>query len=468
MIAAQSVLNVINEKGWNLYRALPQSDLPSIVSKGPVSSIEINLAYVMLPVASRDENVHEVGQHMINAAETKQLPTYNDTSHGRMQIEYLLITDNGLNIKTADSNDVHFFNFREMVNAVKRCFSNYNVYFFPSIDELSCYFRKHDIDVSPPEEPDKLRWTYVGTESPDSAIIYPLSRPSLLFRGQHRRYRPCYPSVIRNIETRSGVLRDLSPAEQSTLILNLIRTAWFNDNLQKTAAIRWMFTQGLSVDENAIAQHYGLPTGYIDLSQSFDVASFFACCEYNAACSTWKPRNEGYGVIYAVDMSRTPVTGPTKPIALQPFPRPSEQWGWVHEVLMGEDFDALPHVRKFIFKHDSCASTRILERFDSGAKLFPPDPLSDVADTIIQSREIPKEIGRSVVEDLIEDGFGLPGERWQDVLTMVSGHKGVEFLSSSVQLIMRSRMISDMDAIWERRKDAFFRGIGVRLVRSTC
>ena len=464
-MARNSVLRVLNEKGWNLYRSSPRSHLPSIVSNGKALFLEPNVPYVLLPVVDRDDDVEEVKEHMANAAQTKQLPTYKDATCNRKQVEWIMIDDSGLTIKVTGLGDVYFFGLNQMEEAAKRNFSNYNVHFFSSIDELNSYFRKHGIDVCPSVEIGELRWTLVEAGSPESVMIYPVSRPDLLFRGQYKRYRPCYPSVARNMETRSNALMHLSPIEQSRLILNLIRTAWFNKNLRKTSAMRWMSTQGLSFDENAVAQHYGLPTGYIDLSQSFAVASFFACCEYDAACGTWKPVTDGYGIIYAVDITRTPICGPAKPIGLQPFPRPSQQWGWVYEISMAQDFDALPHVRKFVFAHDACASSRILERFEGGARLFPRDPLSELAELIIRSRQIPKSIARCVVEDLIKDSFGLPGTKWEDVLVMLSRNKDVEFMSCDR---MFTRLKSEMDAIWERRKSEMLRSgsVGVRLVRT--
>lgn len=61
------------------------------------------------------------------------------------------------------------------------------------------------------------------------------------------------------------------------------------------------------------------------------------------------------------------------------FARPSEQWGWVHEMILGEDFDKLPWVIKAVFRHYLGASCELFERFNKGNALFPPDPLGDLA-----------------------------------------------------------------------------------------
>ena len=468
------ILSVIEAKGWHLYLALPESDLSKIVSQGKAKSIERNVPYLMLPVVGRDNDVNEVQAQMASANRTNQLPTYNDKTNSPGQIEFITITEQGLNVKTKGLDDIYSFDVDRMEDAVKRHFSNYNVHYFSSIDELGEYFKRRGIgEQIPATLPKQLRWELVHpdrAEPPSGALfmIYPSDPSHFLFRGQIKRYKPCHPTSVRNVKTPANTFRHLSRAEQASVVLNLIRTEWFNENLRQTAAMQWMSDERIVFDKTAVAQHYGLPTGYIDLSQSFEVSSFFACCKYDSTRRKWQPVQEGEGVVYMVDRTQTPVGEFVKPICLQPFPRPSEQWGWVHEILLGQDFDTFPHVRKFIFKHDAAASQRILERFDQGAALFPPDPLSKVADRIKQSHEIPMVVSMGVVKDLINDPFGLPGEQAQGVLAMVEQETGVTFLESCDVLVMDNRVIGDMNANWTQRKIPLSdgEGIGVRLVRT--
>lgn len=71
-----NLLSVIEARGWHLYRALPTSDLSDLVAKGKVESIERSVPHVLLPAASRHNDVHEVAAHVDNAKRTNQLPTY--------------------------------------------------------------------------------------------------------------------------------------------------------------------------------------------------------------------------------------------------------------------------------------------------------------------------------------------------------------------------------------------------------
>ena len=77
-------------------------------------------------------------------------------------------------------------------------------------------------------------------------------------------------------------------------------------------------------------------------------------------------------------------------------------------------------------------------------------------------------VSMGVVNDLINDPFGLPGEQAQGVLAMVEQETGVTFLESCDVLVMDSRVIGDMNANWTQRKIPLSdgEGIGVRLVRT--
>ena len=249
--------------------------------------------------------------------------------------------------------------------------------------------------------PSQLRWTYVHRdEDPTWTAIHPENPGDVLFRGQRKRYIPCVSTATRGIGIEARLLHELSEPNQARLIVNLIKTEWFIELLRETAAVIWLKERRIFVDEMAVAQHYGLPTGYIDLTQSFEVAAFFACCRYDFTDKSWTPVADGEGVIYAVHWRTVPPGHFIRPINLQSFPRPSEQWGWTCELRLGDDFDKLPFVQKFIFKHDLEASRRIFARFSGGKDLFPSDPLSELGG---QNHQLTCLAGRCRRED--RDGF---------------------------------------------------------------
>lgn len=460
-----TMLNTVEAKGWHLYRALPTSDLADLVAQGKVGSIERRVPYVLLPAASRHNDVQEIAVHVDNARKTSQMPTYRRDKHPGSMVESLMLDEDGLYVRTRDSGSVLFISATEMEDAVKSNLSTYNVHFFSGISELREFFVRQGLqEQTPTALPRQLRWVYVDSNPPSKEVKLMPSNPSpILFRGQTMRYKPCYPACARKVTVATNALTELPDAQRASVILNLVKTEWFNENLRRTGAMQWMFENQISFDETAVAQHYGLPTGYIDVSQSFDVASFFACCKYDPVALEWQPVAEGMGVVYVVDARHPACMKNVRPICLQAFPRPSEQWAWVCEMSLGQDFEMFPYVRKFLFRHDGAASQRVLDRFDQGAGLFPPDPLSEVATEIAGSDCLPKSVAERVVEDLVKDGFGLPGADIGQVLARIEEAVGIEFSASKVVSIIDDKL-RDIDNVW---KDRFPRHeIGIRLVRT--
>jgi hypothetical protein len=131
---------------------------------------------------------------------------------------------------------------------------------------------------------------------------------------------------------------------------------------------------------------------------------------------------------------------------------------------LGDDFDKLPFVRKLVFKHDAAASRRILSRFSQGKDLFPRDPLSDLADIINASPLLPVDVAERIAADIIDDPQGKPGCRIRDILSLVEQFAGVK-LSAAIAIPELTHIQSQLDDSFARKRDSFFAGIGIRLVR---
>lgn len=466
---SESNLSTLEAKGWNLYRALPNSDLAKIISLGKVGSIERDKPHLILPAANFDNDVDDVSVHLDNAHETKQLPKFDDNENSKGEIECIILTKQGLNIKLKRASSLNFFDTEKMIDAIRYYLSNYNVHYFSSIENLRKFVEsQHTGECNPNTQPGDVRWKIVHPEPQSTSFfkIYPSNPTRFLFRGQNKRYRPCNPAIVRNIKSNVNSFKSLTSTDQASVILNLIRIEWFNHILRETAAMKWLSRQKVMFNETAIAQHYGIPTGYIDLSESFDIASFFACCKFDFTGQVWQPVEEGEGVIYVVERMRSPVGEPLNPICLQSFLRPSEQWAWVHEIRLGQDFDHFPYVQKCVFKHNAEASQEIINRFDSGKNLFPPDPLSKVADNIMKRVELPATFANAVVQNLINDPSGVLGSKIQSIVSMVEEEMGVKFIQSCKLTVMDSKTENDMNAIWEERKTSFTKGVGFDLVNT--
>ncbi len=154
-----------------------------------------------------------------------------------------------------------------------------------------------------------------------------------------------------------------------------------------------------------IAQHYGLDTPFLDLTDDIKVALFFASCKHMGN-NTYRPIEETdlyelgkYGVLYigTGHPKYTPIIG------YQPFCRCHRQRGFYLDTNMGSpcwnhpiDWD------KFYFNRTPELSHRLYEYFDGGKYLFPDDGLSVFEDEIEQIRHT-----KIFPNDAFDSGFDI-------------------------------------------------------------
>ena len=222
---------------------------------------------------------------------------------------------------------------------------------------------------------------------------------STIFRGQNKRYSPCVPSIWRGTQF-THLMNELSIKEQANAVFLHAKSLWFNRDIELHPAIKWARNNKFYVDKLSLAQHYELPTDYIDFSHNFSVAAFFATNRKNG--DSWEPMEQGKGVLYILNFKALPkwmLMDTVKPISLQPLPRPEEQSGWVVAVPLGHDLESHPGVYYAEFEHSEEVSRYFHEMFDGGKKLFPKDSLADISDSI-QHWEQP--IDESIVDRIIK------------------------------------------------------------------
>jgi FRG domain len=452
------IVEIFKSKGWGLYKVASENNnnLPKIVANGRVNTLEIGSYYHILPLVSIDYNFDEILDNLEIIAERNQQPRYRkgENTSEIFQLDGFEIFENFINLHPSQNLNLPVeVKFENLVETLNYAISTNNVYYFPSIDELI-----RVIGTPSQEKPilqGQVRWEYISKENSDQFELFPSEPNFKLFRGQTRRYQPCFPSVSRHISDNSLTLNQTKNDELLILIINLIKAQWFCETLELTPQFKWATEKKMYVNRMALAQHYELPTGYLDLSQSIDVSSFFACCKFENG--SWSAMTSGEGIIYMVDLREMHNwTERIKPIGLQIFPRPSEQWGWTFETYLGEDFDSLPYVRKYIFQHNEASSERILKLFDYGKNIFPNDPLFDLAQKIKESQKIPYSTTIKIIEDLIKDEKGLMGHSVEDIQEKLSKHVQIE--KEEIE-ILNDVIKQQFDSNWSLRKDNFFKNI---------
>ena len=297
----------------------------------------------------------------------------------------------------------------------------------------------------------KRTWTFMHREE-GGVTLLPTYGTRYLYRGQTKRYSPCLPAIARHVKKFGRTLGELSRDEALGLLANLIRADCYCSELRGHPVFEWAKSQSVHIPQTEFAQHYGVPTGLIDVTESLEVALFFATHEFRDGIP--HPCTEGTGILYRFDWASAPpqVTTRFKPIAIQPFPRPFRQWAWSCELMLGESFEASPGLIAVEFAHDESFANEIRALAEAGGELFPPDLMADVAAVIRRSTVFPRAIATRVLTDITSDPGGLR-ETVEDLCRALE-HTGF-CLSDSAPRILDEAQMAQLHTTWLAEKPSW-------------
>ena len=211
------------------------------------------------------------------------------------------------------------------------------------------------------------------------------------FRGENNIYPSSLPSFFRN--------RPEGPEERFIYDLTEdLRIADFDILIHRLTRVKAWEESGFTVLTEVLAQHYGLKTRWLDITNDFPTALFFASCYFkNGKWHYFKQDeikiNNRYSVIYQMPWWRAEEdltistlepsikTYPILPIGYQPFLRCSNQYGY--GIRMDEPV-ALTSIgfEKLCFKKSEKISRWIYEYMDGGRKIYPADSLTPFESTL--------------------------------------------------------------------------------------
>ena len=195
-----------------------------------------------------------------------------------------------------------------------------------------------------------------------------------LYRGQNEEVVPCIPTIYRG-----------NPND-AQVFLQRMRLVQFHRLLKSHPVVTRFFERHhFLVNEEGLAQHYGLKTEVLDLTSSLDVALFFATCKYDMDTDTYDyyhEEGEHEGVLYVFDPVRDNEPSPSlhlekymhgniTPIGLQAFPRPGAQYGYALRIRKGESTKSWMY--KFTFTSED--SKHYYDLFQKGESLWIKDKL---------------------------------------------------------------------------------------------
>lgn len=223
-----------------------------------------------------------------------------------------------------------------------------------------------------------------------------------LYRGESRMWPASLPTMYRTMDS----IENKEERDRYELCCH-IRIAAFADFLLEFDSMqRWLAAYDLDLMPEPLAQHYGLDTPMLDLTDDFDIALFFATCCYDASKHQWRPLNENdfsrdplsmYGGIFHIprwnaeyvstfsrywdpDFDRS--TSTFDHIGFQVFQRCHMQHGYGlrldHHVPLQDN----QYFEKLRFKHSAQLSNEVFELIDYGNKVFTDEGLLGLSDVI--------------------------------------------------------------------------------------
>lgn len=234
-------------------------------------------------------------------------------------------------------------------------------------------------------------------------IILSQSMCSDFYRGENQIYRSSIPSLLRKLQS----MGSLKEKELYRLVSDM-RIAEFSMLLCKFEHVnKWNYCDVLY---DVLAQHYGLETGWLDITNDFTTALFFATCYYED--SRWKPLTKEqtektektkYGIIYhipscmAAEKMQASIwdeyctNGPNGarpmvhnhntilPIGFQPFMRCHMQHGY--GIYMRKPFPLQNDIQfeKLRFRHNEKLSKDVFELMEGGKLIYPQEGLKDIS-----------------------------------------------------------------------------------------
>ena len=198
---------------------------------------------------------------------------------------------------------------------------------------------------------------------------------SFVFRGQTEFFKKCLPTLYREKKS------------EEQLLIERLRCCEFEEYLKQLPQVEDFEKRNFSIDYIGLAQHYGLQTEVIDLTNSLDVALFFATCNMSEDGKTYYPQKEDkeyVGYIYAVSTHElgegnieleTLFDGKLYAIGMQPFYRPGNQRGFGLHLEKDEPLTGL----LYSFSYTKEDSERIYKSFQDGNELWHEDGISETA-----------------------------------------------------------------------------------------
>lgn len=230
------------------------------------------------------------------------------------------------------------------------------------LSALQCEGKFHKI------RDDKTGYCYLMPASPSGNRLY---------RGQSKYRNPCLSSIS----------RETSPTKQ---LRKRLKYCEFTFLLESHPIVKDFLHAGFMVSVEGLAQHYGLKTDVLDVTNNKFTAAFFACTKFSNGSYTLLDSSykDKIGIIYMLNVNPEDFKDDISVIGAQPFERPTRQNAFGITLGEGQNFNNREGLKVIPFRHDKKAESILFDMFYKSKRLFTDDMLVGVVDAINNSNEI--------------------------------------------------------------------------------
>lgn len=213
-------------------------------------------------------------------------------------------------------------------------------------------------------------------ENPNMMVLFPTGPSAFsLYRGESRDYKECKPSILRT-------------ADEDTLLLSRLQTEELECILRNHPIIGELINRPIMIEKfgiqfwlkvqfEGLAQHYGIATPFLDMTNNKWVAAFFAITNYkDGKYNLVKPsKDQAWGCFYRWEQPNYREKGldVPQPLGMQYFNRPGCQSAFALDLTRLGDLNNCEEVERIYFRHDKEANQLVYDLCQQGRMFFPED-----------------------------------------------------------------------------------------------